>query len=126
MFDPEDPVLDGFAASPYPLRYWKVAAAINASGKLFATAYVLEQKSVIAEFGTKGAPEVAFTPYKTFQTTIAEVERLTQLTFMGTKETMRLSLSEFDPVAKLPLTRGMGGAGGPYLELGSLASIVME
>ena len=126
VFGPKDPVLDGFPASPYPLRYWKVAAAINASGKLFATAYVLEQKSVIVEFGIRGAPEVPFTPYKTFQTTIAEVERLTQLTFMGTKGRKRVSLSEFDPVAKLPRPRGMRGTGEPYLELGSLKSIVKD
>lgn len=124
VFDSKDPILDGFPASPYPLRHWKVAAAINASGKLFATAYVLEQKSTIAEFGIRGAPEVPFTPYKTFQTTIAEVERLTQLTFMGTKRTKRVSLSEFDPVAKVPRTRGMREVGEPYLELGSLKSIV--
>lgn len=126
VFDANDPVLEGFPASPYPLRYWKIAAAINASGKLFATAYVLEQKSVIAEFGVKGAPEVPFTPYKTFQTSIAEVERLTQLTFMGSKGSKRISLSELDPLRKRPQTRGMREAGAPYLKLGSLQSIVKD
>jgi endonuclease G len=34
VFGKKDPVLEGFPATPYPLRYWKVVAAINASGKL--------------------------------------------------------------------------------------------
>ena len=80
---------------------------------------MLEQKSVIAEFGVRGAPEVPFTPNKTFQTTIEGVERLTQLTFMGTKGTKRMSLREFDPVAKMPRTRPKREAGSGKREAGS-------
>ena len=101
VFEPKDPALPGFAETPYPLRYWKVVAAINASGKLFATAYVLDQRQTIAEFGLRGAPELPFTPYKTFQTTIAAIEKLSQLTFTGTKGASRMSLSAFDPLTQL-------------------------
>ena len=45
-----------------------MVAAINASNPLFATAYVLDQRAVISEFGVRDAPDVPFTPYKTFQT----------------------------------------------------------
>lgn len=124
VFDANDPVLDGFPDSPYPMRFWKVAAAINASGKLFATAYVLDQREVIDQYGVRGPPEVPFTPYKTFQTTIAEVERLTGLTFMGTKGSKRVPLREFDPLAKRPRTRGTGS--GAYLELASVDNIIVD
>jgi sarcosine oxidase subunit beta len=43
-----------------------------ASGKLFATACILDQRETIAEFGLRDAPEVPFTRYKTFQATIAD------------------------------------------------------
>jgi len=100
VFDVTDPILPGFPDTPYPLRYWKVVAAINPSGKLFATAYILDQRDTILKFGVRGAPEVPFTPYKTFQTTIAAIEKLTQLTFTGSKGTSRMSLSAFDPLTQ--------------------------
>ena len=81
IFAPDDPALEGFESTPYPVRYWKVVAAINRSDKLFATAYILDQRAVIAQYGLRGAPEVPFGPFKTFQTTIAEIERLTSLSF---------------------------------------------
>ena len=58
VFDAGDPVIPGFPGLRYPLRYWKVVAAINASGKLFATAYVLDQRGQI-EAATRAAPEDA-------------------------------------------------------------------
>jgi endonuclease G len=110
VFDAKDPILSGFPNTPYPLRYWKVVAAINASGKLFATAYILDQRDTILEFGLRGAPEVPFAPYKTFQTTIAAIEKLTQLTFTGSKGTSRMSLSAFDPLTKRKETPLLGAA----------------
>jgi endonuclease G, mitochondrial len=80
VFGARDPVVPGFPDTRYPLRYWKVVAAINASDKPFATAYVLDQRAEIAP-ATRGAPEIPFTPYKTFQTTIANIETLTALRF---------------------------------------------
>lgn len=100
VFDSNDPVLGGFADTPYPLRYWKVVASINASNQLFATAYVLDQRATIAAFGLKAAPEVPFTPYKTFQTKISQVERLTGLAFRAGKGSQRASLGEFDPLTR--------------------------
>lgn len=100
VFDADDPVLPGFDDTPYPLRFWKVVAAINASNQLFATAYVLDQRGVISEFGVRGAPDVPFTPYKTFQTKTSEVERLTGLTFKAGKGAKRVSLGEFDPLTR--------------------------
>ena len=100
VFDAKDPVLPGFDDTPFPLRFWKVVAAINASDKLFATAYLLDQRGVIAEFGIKAAPEVPFTGYKTFQTKISEIERLTGLTFKAGQGSRRVSLATFDPLAR--------------------------
>ena len=133
VFDAKDPILSGFPDTPYPLRYWKVVAAINASGKLFATAYILDQRDTIAEFGLRGAPEVPFTPYKTFQTTIAAIEKLTQLTFTGTKGSSRIGLSAFDPLTKRkerPLlgSHAMRQAPGeePVVALSQLNQIILE
>ena len=133
VFDAADPVLTGFEETPYPLRYWKVVAAINASGKLFATAYVLDQRDTIAEFGLRGAPEVPFTPFKTYQTTIAAIEKLTQLTFAGSRGARRTSLSAFDPLAKRKATPGLGdrsvrGAAGdePMVPLTRLDQVVLH
>ena len=121
----DDPLLDGFPGSPYPLRYWKVAAAMNDVGKLFATAYLLDQSGVIDQFGVRAAPATPFTPYKTFQTTIAAIEKLTGLTFTGSRGNARVSLSEFDPLANRPKFRGLGAAT-DRVELQSLADIVVR
>jgi hypothetical protein len=48
----------------------------------------------------RGAPDVPFTPFKTYQTTIAAIEKLTQLTFTGSRGARRMSLSNFDPLTK--------------------------
>jgi endonuclease G len=105
VFDAADPTLEGFTETPYPLRYWKVVAAINASGKLFATAYLLDQRETIAQFGLREAPEVPFAPYKTFQTTIAAIEKLTQLRFTGSVGGRRIGLAALDPLAKREIER---------------------
>jgi endonuclease G, mitochondrial len=118
VFGARDPVIPGFPDTRYPLRYWKVVAAINASDKLFATAYVLDQRAEIAP-ATRGAPEIPFTPYKTFQTTIANIETLTALTFTGSKGAKRVALKLFDPLAK---TRAVGG----YLPITTLDDVVVR
>jgi len=133
VFDPKDPVLAGFADTPYPLRFWKVVAAINASGRLFATAYVLDQRGVIEKCGVRGAPETPFTPYKTYQTTIAGVESLTGLSFTGGKESKPVSLSEFDPLTmalRSEVTRsGPSNAADrtpSFVELRSFSDVVID
>lgn len=129
VFDPADPTLAGFADTPYPLRYWKVVAAIDAAGRLFATAYVLDQRGVIDRFGVRGAPAVPFTAYKTFQTTIAEIQRLTGLSFSGGAETKPQPLAAFDPLAARSATRSALGPveallAQPYVELNAPGDVV--
>ena len=118
VFAKDDPEIPGFPGLRYPLRYWKVVAAINASDTLFATAYVLDQRGQI-EPATRGAPEVPFTPYKTFQTTIATVESLTDLAFACGKGSRRAALKTCDPLAK---TKVVGG----YLAIESLDDVVLQ
>jgi endonuclease G len=98
------PVLDGgdpeYRKIQYPVQFWKVVAALNGDGKLFATAYIASQADVIAQYGIEvtGAP---FGAYKTYQTKVTEIERLTGLTFWcgaGGKT----ELSSCDPLSKLP------------------------
>lgn len=133
VFDPKDPSLAGLADAQYPLRFWKLVAAINAAGKLFATAYVLDQRGMIEQFGVRGAPAVPFSPYKTFQTTIAGVEALTGLSFTGSKGLKTVSLAEFDPLAHALRSR-VARSGAPNahagatatVALGSLADVVLE
>ncbi len=133
VFDAADPVLTGFEETPYPLRYWKVVAAINASGKLFATAYVLDQRDTIAQFGLREAPEVPFKPFKTYQTTIAAIEKLTQLKFTGSRGARKTSLGAFDPLTKREATAGPGdrsvrGAPGdePMVPITQLDQVVLH
>ena len=136
ILDPADPMMDGFPDTPYPLRYWKVVAAINASGALFATAYVLDQRGVIEQYGLRklrGAPETPFTPFKTYQTTIAEVEHLTGLQFRGGKGRSAVPLSEFDPLTvkrEVALRTRSGSprnaAAAPYVELNQLDDVVLS
>lgn len=93
IFDDSDPE---YKQVQYPLQYWKVVAALNESGKLFASAYLASQADVIAQFGIEAIPELPFGPFKTFQVKISEIERLTGLSFgWGTDEQ---SLEKFDPL----------------------------
>ena len=118
VFGARDPAIPGFPGLRYPLRYWKVVAAINASDRLSATAYVLDQRAQV-EPGARGAPEVPFTPYKTFQTTLANVEALTDLAFTCGQGAKRVALKTFDPLAK---TKAVDG----YLPIGSLDDVVVQ
>jgi endonuclease G, mitochondrial len=85
----------------YPVQYWKIAAALNTNGKLFATAYLASQADVISRLGIEA--DVPFTPYKTFQVKISEIERLTGLAFVYGKD--EKSLSECDPLETAKLRR---------------------
>lgn len=70
-----------------PQQYWKVVAAVDASGQLFATAYRLSQEFQIADLVE--AP--AYGAYRNFQVTVKEIENLTGLWFWG--------LADHDPLA---------------------------
>ncbi|SEL07032.1 endonuclease G [Roseateles sp. YR242] len=99
VLDEGDPTWSKFPKIQYPVKYWKVVAALTDEGKLFATAYILDQSDVIDEFGIEAERAVPFDAYKTFQVPIAEVERLTGLTFTGGPAAQPFSLSDVDPLA---------------------------
>lgn len=94
IFDDSDPE---YKQVQYPLQYWKVVAALNAEGELFATAYLASQADIIAQFGIEALPEVPFSPFKTFQVRISEIERLTGLSFVYGANDNKF-LREFDPL----------------------------
>lgn len=98
VLDQGDPEYKGVR---YPLQFWKVVAAVDDKGQLFATAYIASQEEVIVQFGVEAAP---FGAFKTFQTTVAEIERLTGLTFVcGEKGEDRLK--DHDPMSVAPRRR---------------------
>ncbi len=98
------PVLDDgdpdYRKIQYPLRFWKVIAALTSDKKLFATAYIAGQEDVIAQFGIE-VTEMPFGAYKTFQTTVAEIERLTGLTFICGRDG-KGKLRDVDPLKTRP------------------------
>ncbi|WP_431287921.1 DNA/RNA non-specific endonuclease [Roseateles chitinivorans] len=94
----DDPVWERFPDIQYPVKFWKVVAALNSKGDLFATAYILDQSEVIDQYGIEAAPLIPFTAYKTFQVSIDEVERLTGLTFTAQTAAGAASLKDFDPL----------------------------
>lgn len=129
VLDEDDPK---YKDIQYPLQFWKVVAALNSAGQLFATAYLASQAESIAKYGIEAAVE-PFGPYKTFQVPIAEIERLTGLTFTSGD---KVSLSRVDPLSnrdrKLRRRRVISNesalAAMPegYLELGSVEDIVTQ
>ncbi len=101
IFDDSDP---DYKSIQYPLQYWKIATALTSAGKLFATAYLASQADVVAQLGIEA--DVPFSPFKTFQVKISEIERLTGLTFVYGKDDR--PLAECDPLAtakKIPRRR---------------------
>lgn len=94
----DDPAWERFPDIQYPVKFWKVVAALNSQGDLFATAYILDQSDVIDQFGIEAAPLIPFTAFKTFQVSIDEVERLTGLTFHAQTPAGAASLKQFDPL----------------------------
>lgn len=95
VFEEDDPDHPNFADIPYPVRYWKVIAALDSSGKLFATAFLLDQSAVIGRLGLDEAAPIG--AFKTYQVTIAEIERLTGLLFTSGPANNPSSLSAVDP-----------------------------
>lgn len=87
VFRPDDPIDSGVAV---PLEFWKVVATRKADGNLSATAYVLSQKPPVPRGpealppwppGFPPLPEFTFGAYRTFQTSVEEIELATGLTF---------------------------------------------
>ena len=102
VLDDGDPVWDKFKDIQYPVRFWKIAVALTAENQAFAAGFVLDQSEVIAQFGIEVTEAPPFAPFKTYQVAVAEIERLTGLTF---KMTGGRSLSEADPLADGPTRR---------------------
>ena len=105
ILDEDDPVWDAYPKIRYPARYWKVVAALDSAGALFATAYILDQTELIDKFGIDESRDIPFGPYgtPTYQVPIQEVERLTGLAFRygaATANGRRASLSDCDPLAR--------------------------
>lgn len=106
VFDEGDPE---YRDIPYPVQFWKVVAALDtekpAGQQLVATAYIASQADVIADKGIEAAP---FGAFKTFQTSVAEIERLTGLEFNGAAG--QPPLRDLDPFVRRrrrgPLARG--------------------
>lgn len=98
ILDEGDPIMDAQPDIPYPVRFWKVLAALDSNNKLFATAFLLDQSDVIGRFGLDEAVPIG--AFKTYQVRIAEIERLTGLTFTSSEKT---SLSKADPLASRPV-----------------------
>lgn len=96
----DDPVWSRFPDIQYPVRFWKIAVAVNGSGALFATGFVLDQSAAIAKFGVEAAGDTPFGPFETFQVPIAEIEDLTGLVFTYAKDGKTASLREVDPLAR--------------------------
>ncbi|MCV2354025.1 DNA/RNA non-specific endonuclease [Paucibacter sp. B2R-40] len=99
IFDAGDPSWSKYPEIQYPVKFWKVVAALTDAGRLFATANILDQSAVIEKLGIEKAREVPFGVFKTFQVPISEVERLTQLTFNGGPLKKPFSLTTVDPLA---------------------------
>ena len=85
-----------------PVRFWKVVAAADAGGKLFATACVLDRSAVIMQGGTKEAGKIPFGAYKTLHVPIAEVERQTGLTFWSGPTDAAIPPGNLDLLPKSP------------------------
>jgi endonuclease G, mitochondrial len=99
VLEESDPVWKKFDKIQYPLRFWKVVAALTDDGKLFATAYLLDQSEAIDRYGIE-AEEIPFGPFKTFQVPITAIEALTGLSFACGDPQKPASLSEKDPLAR--------------------------
>ncbi len=109
VLEEDDPSWEEFPDIQYPVKFWKVVAAVNSKGDLFATAYILDQSEVIEQFGIEKAGEIPFGAYKTFQVEIEEVERLTQLEFTAGPVGSEKSLAKFDPLIVSPHRRRSRG-----------------
>lgn len=131
-----DPVFKAFGEMPYPERFWKIAIAINSKNELVAVAFLLDQSGVIAKDGLEAVDELPFKPFREFQVSIAEIERLTGLKFWAGKSSKK-SLREYDPLEGKVFSRrrqrggSLEAAGDQdipegYVPLEGLESVILE
>lgn len=86
VFYPDDPEYKKFQ---YPVEFWKVLAAQDDKGKLFAIAFLVSQRQAIREGGIEAIP---ISDFKGWQVPVREIEGLTNLRFMcgsGGKTSLR-------------------------------------
>lgn len=126
IFEEVDPEYRKIA---YPLQFWKIVVALDDTMKLVATAYLASQAEIIATHGIEAAP---FGQFLHFQTTVAEIERLTSLTFIGKDATE--PLRDTDPLLNSRVRRrvtaaaqeaSVPGSAGPYRQITDLEDIVL-
>jgi endonuclease G, mitochondrial len=92
-----------------PQQYWKVAVTVAADGgKLHATAYILSQADMITGL------EFAFGEFRTYQLTLVEIEKMTQLDFG--------ELRRFDPKNR---EAGLESAAARYTEISGPNDLVL-
>jgi endonuclease G len=92
-----------------PLRFWKVVTMTKENKELSATAYILDQEE---EIGDMVKPRFVFGEFRTYQTSISEIEQLTSLDFGY--------LKKYDPKAIIPKGYGVS----PRTHIDSLDKIV--
>jgi len=109
VFEEDDPVYKSFPNIQYPVRYWKLLVALDTEGAPSATAYILDQSRAIAQFGLLPKEAAPFGAYQTYQVTVEELERISQLTFTGTWQSNPIKFRDFDPLAKKPEGNQAGG-----------------
>lgn len=137
VLDEGDPTWQKFPKIQYPVKFWKVVAALTAKGKLFATAYILDQSATIAKYGIEAAREVPFEDFNNYQVPISDVEVMTGLEFLGGPVNKPFSLSTVDPLASTEFKKKQKkskvaanesatlGAPDGWVPLGGLESIVL-
>jgi endonuclease G len=93
-----------------PLRFWKIVTMTKENKELSATAYILDQEK---EIGDMVKPRFVFGEFRTYQTSISEIEQLTSLDFGD--------LKKYDPKALLPKGYGVS----PRTHIDSFEKIVL-
>ena len=134
VFAGDDPVYQRFPEIQYPLRFWKVLVALGENDRVYATGYLLDQSGAVKQHGLEAVPP--FGAFRTFQVSVAEIERLTQLSFTGADpQGAPLQLRDHDPfvqqrrirlrdtvaAGKLP----SGAAPGDYAPLHAFEDIIL-
>ncbi|RJK94355.1 DNA/RNA non-specific endonuclease [Vallicoccus soli] len=116
---PDDPVHRGVGV---PLRFWKVAAALDGEGALTSTAYVLDQSPLVEDLprALRAAQERGdpppLGPFRTFQVPVAQVAALTAL-----------DLGPLPAADLLPVPAGLRDrADVPWVPLGSYGDVVLR
>jgi endonuclease G len=93
-----------------PLRFWKVVTMTKENKELSATAYIMDQEK---ETGDLEKARFVFGEFRTYQTSISEIEQLTSLDFGD--------LKKYDPKALLPKGYGVS----PRTHIDSFEKIVL-